>query len=265
MLLPGESQNQPPPSPQASRGQDGNSTPLSDSAPELGFDEGVRAFLKKVVYREATTESEKERIYRLRYAAYRREGALPPGAPEIFKDRFDDVENGATFGLYVDGRLASSLRLHVAHLGMPDSPAASAFSDYLGPRIEDGLVVVDPNRFVVDASSARLYPKLPYATVRLAWMAGDHFGADLGLATVRTEHQAFYRRLFRQRVVCDARPYPTLTKPLSLMVIDYRNDRESVMRRYPFLRSTETEREAIFGRPFSFRSGKRQLRAPATA
>ena len=57
-----------------------------------------------VEYRAAISDAEKERIYRMRYAAYLKEGALLPGAPVIFKDRYDDLANGVTIGVYVKGR-----------------------------------------------------------------------------------------------------------------------------------------------------------------
>jgi hypothetical protein len=213
----------------------------------LGFSESIVAFLPQVECREALDEREREEIYRLRYAAYQAEGALPPGAPEIFKDKYDDTPNGKTFGIYVEGRLASSIRMHVASLDSPDCPGMSVFSDYLKPVISAGMVVIDPTRFVVDGVAARLYPKLPYATVRICWMAAEHFGADIVLATVRTEHQAFYKRIFGHKVACDARPYPSLSKPISLMVLDFRKERDRIINRYPFFHYAQSEREQIFG------------------
>lgn len=225
-------------------------------AHELGFDESIRAFLLKVECRAPVGDSEKEQIYRLRYRAYAREGALPPGAPEIFKDAMDEAANARTFGFYVDGKLASSIRLHIATPENPVCPAMAVFSDYLRPVFDSRMSVIDPTRFVADAAFARLYPKLPYVTVRVAFMACDYFVTNLLLATVRTEHQAFYRRLFGHRVACDARPYPSLSKPISLMVLDFPAERERIKFRYPFLRSTESERQAIFGRAFGLQGGR---------
>jgi hypothetical protein len=48
-------------------------------------------------------------------------------------------------------------------------------------------------------------------------------------------------------LVADARPYPTLVKPLSLMKLDYVAMKDRVHRRYPFFRSTEFERRMLFG------------------
>jgi hypothetical protein len=101
---------------------------------------------------------------------------------------------------------------------------------------------------VADRALSRRYPELCYATTRLAWLASEHFHANLLLATVRAEHQAFYRRVFGHRLICDPRHYPSLAKPISLMAVDYAMARERVPQRYPFFRSTFFERRMLFGR-----------------
>lgn len=211
------------------------------------FQQGVAALLGRVECRPIIAESDKEDVYRLRYAAYKREGALPPKAPTRFCDRFDDEANTMTFGLYADQRLSSALRIHVVDKTTPEHPGLHVYPDHLVPCIERGETLIDPTRFVIDAEASRRHPKLPYATVRIAWMASEWFAADQLLATVRTEHQAFYHRLFGHRVVCPARPYPTLTKPLSLMALPFGMERARVLSRYGFFASTMAERQALFG------------------
>jgi hypothetical protein len=84
-------------------------------------------------------------------------------------------------------------------------------------------------------------------TTRLAWLASEHFGTNLLLATVRAEHRAFYRRVFGHRLICEPRHYPSLIKPICLMALEYPQARERVVQRYPFFRSTVKEREGLFG------------------
>jgi hypothetical protein len=107
--------------------------------------------------------------------------------------------------------------------------------------------MIDPTRFVADHVVSRSYPELAYVTLRLPWMAMEHFGADLMLAAVRPEHEAFYRRLWGNSVWAGARAYPGLTKPVSLTVLDFPLAREAVHRRYPFFKSEFSERELLFG------------------
>lgn len=204
--------------------------------------------LDQVDYRLAETEAEKEAIYRLRYSAYLQEGAIEPRADQRLTDRFDDLPNSWIFGVYLDGELRSSLRVSVATPDNDDTPAVNAFRDLLEPELARGKVIVDPNRFVADPLSRTKYPELPYLTVRLGYVACGYFNADIGTATVRAEHQAFYRRLFFQKSLCKPRPYPTLTKPLCLMAADYLSIREKVFDRFPLMRSSARERRRLFER-----------------
>ena len=65
-------------------------------------------------------------------------------------------------------------------------------------------------------------------------MAGVHFNADFGLAIVRPEHQAFYRRVFLHKTWCEPRLYPGLVKPVGLMASHLPTVRERVL---PVIRS----------------------------
>lgn len=204
--------------------------------------------LHRIEYRLAASEADKEKIFDLRYRAYLQEGAIEPRADQRLKDRFDDLPNSWIFGVYLDGALASSLRISVATPENPDTPAVEAFGDLLRPELAKGKVIVDPNRFVAEPANKNKFPELPYLTVRLGYVACGYFNADIGTATVREEHQAFYRRVFLQKSLCEPRPYPTLTKPLCLMAADYALVREPIFKRYPHFRSTEAERRALFER-----------------
>lgn len=204
--------------------------------------------LDRVDYRLVETEADKEAIYRLRYRAYLQEGAIEPRGDRRLADRFDDAPNSWTFGIYVDGLLASSLRISVASPDYPDTPAVDAFGDLLGPELAQGKIIVDPNRFVADPLREVRIPELPYMTLRLAYVACAYFNADLGTATVRKEHQAFYRRVFMHTPLCPPRHYPTLTKPLSLMAVNFPEMRDKVFQRYPFFRSSFFERRMLFER-----------------
>ena len=223
--------------------------PVSAPAvPSRNLADRVLGLLERVDYRRADTTEEREAIFRLRYNAYLREGAIPPNASERFADPLDDASNAWIFGVHVDGELASSIRLHVASRQTPDLPALNVFSDLLSPDIGAGKTIIDPTRFVVDRAASRRFPELCYVTTRLAWLASEYFQTSLLLATVRAEHQAFYRRVFGHRLICEPRHYPSLAKPICLMAVDYAMARERVPQRYPFFRSTFFERRMLFGR-----------------
>ena len=82
------------------------------------------------------------------------------------------------------------------------------FGDVLHPRLDRGEVFIDPARFVADPEKAQRFPELPYLTLRLAYLACEYFNADIGLAMVRAEHQAFYRRVFLHETIAEPRLFP---------------------------------------------------------
>ena len=205
--------------------------------------------LEHVDYRRAETPDEKERIYRLRYRAYLREGAILPSESERVTDAYDDLPNNFIFGIYIHGELYSSIRVSVLTSEWRGSPSSEMFSDMLHPELERGKLIIDPTRFVADPDKARRFAELPYVTVRLGYVACAYFNADIGLANVRPEHRAFYRKVFLQEPWGEPRFYPGLIKPVGLVAARYTDIRERVFHRFPFMRSSAFERRMLFERP----------------
>ncbi len=214
---------------------------------EPTFTEKIRELLRRVEFRRIKTTHDLEAVFRLRYAAYLREGAITPRDDGKLTDRLDEAENGTIFGLYIDGTLAGSIRLHIVNLKCSISPALEAFPDHLQQYVDAGYTIIDPNRFVADADASLKFQELPYVILRLPYMAAAHFNADYVTATVRSEHQAFYRRVFRAKPIAAPRLYPTLIKPLTLMIVDFPRERRPIVDRYPIFLSDPQEREKIFG------------------
>jgi hypothetical protein len=213
--------------------------------------------LDQVDYRLAQTAQEKEEIYNLRYRAYLRKGAIKESADQRVIDQYDDLPNSWTFGVYLHGQLYSSVRISVLTSEWRLSCSAEAFGEILHPRLDRGEIIVDPARFVADPDKAKRFPELPYVTLRLAYMACEYFNADIGLAIVRAEHQAFYRRVFLHEPIAEPRFFPGLLKPVGLMAANFPALREKVFERYPMMRSTAFERRMLFER-----SGERHSSPP---
>jgi hypothetical protein len=211
------------------------------------FANHVMELLGRIEYRLAETKEDRQAIYRLRYECYLREGAIKPNKSGLFKDKYDNAPNVWIFGIYLGDRLASSIRIHAATREHPISPGMEVFGDVLGPRVEAGEIIIDPTRLVVDHEMSRLHPGLAYATVRLGMLASEYCHGDFALATVRTEHRAFYKRLLAMDPIGEPRPYPGLKKPINLMGVHYPTMRDRVIGRYPFLASSRIEREFLFG------------------
>jgi N-acyl amino acid synthase FeeM len=213
----------------------------------------------RVDYRSIETPEEKDHLYLMRYRAYLHGGLIVPSKSLRVSDRYDDAPNAWTFGIYVDGELCSSLRLHVLTSEWRMSYATELFGDILHPRLDQGEIFIDPARFVADPEKAQRFPELPYLTLRLAFLACEYFNADTGLALVRAEHQAFYRRVCLHGTIAEPRSFPNVLKKVALMASDHRAQREKVVTRFPIMRSSAFERRTLFQR-----AGERNsLLAPA--
>ena len=82
--------------------------------------------LDRVHYRRVSVQEQFDPVYRLRYEAYRREDFIPINSQQITRDKFDDAPNCHCFGIYIDDRLVSSIRLHAVSAEQPTSPSRLA-------------------------------------------------------------------------------------------------------------------------------------------
>jgi len=235
----------------------------SVNRPATGFAGRVMELLGKVQYRRVESKADLDAVLHLRYKAYLKEGAIEASADEKLLDPFDELGNFTNFGVFLGDKLLGAVRIHVLDGLGQTSPAFDSFPDVLTPLLEKGKRIVDPNRYVVDYESARLYPELAYITVRLAVIAGFYHDANFVTATVRAEHQAFYKRTFFAQAACEPRTYPLLSKKISLMFIDYENDRQRILQRNPHFAYTSAEIEALFGNRGNSSSGKASLQSAA--
>lgn len=213
----------------------------------LSLSDRVLRTLPRIEYRLAVTPEDRERIFRLRYQAYLREGAIAEREDERFADPIDEHPNCRMLGVHADGELAGSIRLSISVPGLPRIPTADVFPEVVLPMLDAGRVLVDPTRFVADARWSREIPELAYLTLRLPWLAMEHFGADIMLAAVRAEHYPFYRRLWGNTVASPPRLYPGLAKPVMLSQLDHAKAAPRVEALYPFFQARENEASAIFG------------------
>jgi Autoinducer synthase len=212
------------------------------------FAVNVHHLLQSLECRPIESSEDLERVMRLRYAAYLKEGAIGPNETGLLEDRFDALENAVNVGVFRDEKLVAAKRFHF--LSKPDdvSPTYFAFHDVLLPHLEAGKRIIDPNRFIVDYDTAREFPHLAYATVRLSVMASAYYDAHLTTVSVRPEHQAFYKRAFFAAQAATPRQYPGLTKQLCLMLVDYEKDRHRIYERGSYYASTAEEQALLFGK-----------------
>lgn len=212
----------------------------------LSFNDRATRMLARVRYRRAIDDRDRDEIFRLRHDGYVRDGGIEPLPSGRFFDRWDDVPNVDLIGVYLDGRIAGTVRIHVSG-PHDDVPAAEPFGDVLRPFLDRGLRLVDATRFVIDYRHAAFSAEMPFLTLRAVAMAAEHFDAYGMIAAVRSEHAVVYRRVTGHRPLCEPRPYPLLRKPIVCMIAETTSLETGAYARYPFLRSTPEERECLFG------------------
>ena len=218
--------------------------------PHTAFASSVSALLDRTEYRRCDKGEDLEDVYRLRYAAYKLNDLVPENPDHIVHDDFDDLPNCHRFGVYIDGHLVSTIRLHAVSKDMPYSPAMSVFADVLEPRLAAGDKFVDPSRFAADHEWSRVYPQIPYLTLRLAGMACFHFDSAYCISMIREDHAAFYKRIYHSRPIAEPRNYGGV---INCDAILYQADvlaiREETFLRFPFFQSTPMEQRLMFGDP----------------
>jgi len=220
----------------------------------------------RIDYRLIETAEEKDQIYLMRYKAYLHGGLILPSESRRICDRYDDAPNVWLFGIFVDGELCGSFRLHVLTSEWRMSYTTELFGDILHPRLDRGEIFVDPARFSADPEKAQRFPELPYLTVRLGFLACEYFNADTGLAMVRTDHQAFYRRVLLSETISEPRPFPGWhTRKVVLMASDFRAVRERILARFPIMRSSAFERRMLFDRAGQRKAAQRPVLVSASA
>jgi hypothetical protein len=213
------------------------------------FVDRVNRLLHGLDCRRASDRALRTAIARLRYQAYFRAESIVPNPFATLADDYDATENAYLYALYVDGELASSLRLHIVSKEQPKSPSFEVFSDHLRSKLDAGNVLVDATCFVTDERLSWQYCELPYVAFRIVFLAAEYFGANYCLVAARAEHQAFYRRAFNLQAVTEPRCYSQFKRPFSLMALHFPTEANALLRKYPFYRSSLFERCCLFQDP----------------
>lgn len=211
------------------------------------FADRIAGMLDRVEHRPALSPADREAAYRLRYEAYLRQNLLNPRLDAMLYDEiYDKSPNSLTTVTYIDGELASTVRVHVLTNEAAVSPARDVFPDVLVPHLQRRRIMIDPSRLAARAEMARRFPELPYFALRPPWMAAHHFNADFIVVSCAIGHVGYYRRTFRAQTWSDLRSYPQVSAKVVCVGQDFAAKRDGVEARYPSFRSTPTEREALF-------------------
>jgi hypothetical protein len=233
------------------------------------FADRVLQLLERVEYRRADSPADKAAIYRLRHDAYMRAGTVEPKPSGMFHDAMDETDNAWLIGVFIDGNLASALRLHISASLRAPLPELASFQDLIEPHLTAGRTIIDASRFVSSLEFSQQYSEIPYITLRPTFLAEEFFAADYVIAGCLAEHQAFYRRIYGAVTWSAPRPYPHFKRSMALVAYDCNLQREKTYGRYPFYQSTNAERARLFQRSSNVADrvfeaiGRRQQRADA--
>ena len=125
------------------------------------FADRVMRLLEKVEYRRADSAADKAAIYRLRHEAYMRAGTVEPKDSGMFHDPMDETDNAWLIGVFIDGMLASALRLHISASLRAPLPELASFPDLVEPHLAAGRTLIDASRFVSSLDFSQRYSEIP--------------------------------------------------------------------------------------------------------
>src|SRR5579871_3875225 len=118
------------------------SVQTSDHGPR--FADRVAEMLERVEHRPAICRADREAAYRLRYEAYLRQNLLNERLDATLYDEvYDKSPNSLITMTYIDGELASTVRVHVITDEASVSPALDVFPDVLEARLRERRVIID--------------------------------------------------------------------------------------------------------------------------
>jgi Acetyltransferase (GNAT) domain len=146
------------------------------------FADRVTRLLERVEYRRADSPAEKAAIYRLRHESYMRAGTVEPRPSGMFHDAMDEADNAWLIGLFIDGELASALRLHISASLRAPLPELASFADIIEPHLAAGRTIIDASLFVSSLEFSQKYSEIPYLTLRPTFLAEEFFGANYVIA-----------------------------------------------------------------------------------
>jgi hypothetical protein len=213
------------------------------------FASKVAELLERTEYRRCESGEDIEAIYRLRYKSYRLHGFVEESPSQIVTDDLDDAPNCYRFGVFVDGELVSTVRIHHISQAEPYGPVMKTFSDLLRPRLERGESFINPTMLAAEPHYRSPFQALPYLTLRLGLVASVYFDATACIGVIREEHTAFYRRIFGAMQVGEPREYPPISVPLVLYDANCAANRQPILKRFPFFKSTPVEQRMLFAKP----------------
>lgn len=212
----------------------------------LALVERAMNVLDGLEYRRVRSIEDLEPVIALRTKAYRAHNVyVDHGQP--MTDGFDLDPRFFTFGVYWEERLVASLRIHIVTSETPACNSRDYFPEVLDPLIDQGLTFMDPTRFAIDPDVSFDAQAMPLVTLRLGFLAAKHFGTDFCLSMIKEKHKLFYRKVFRSTQMTPFQTFAAVHSQYALFSSP-RSMEDVICQKFPIFRSTQTERNMLFGR-----------------
>jgi hypothetical protein len=200
-----------------------------------------------VEYRRIRTSEELGDIIALRHKAYRaRNVYVDPHRPMTDEQDLDPAFY--TFGVFLDERLVSTLRVHIVTSSNRECNSGHYFAATLNPLLDQGMTFMDPTRFAIDPERSAELQGLPFITLRLGFIAAKHFRTDYCLSMIKEQHEGFYRSVFRSTQLTPYARFDAVHSRYALFSSP-KSMEEPICARFPIFRSTATERSMLFDEP----------------
>ena len=193
-----------------------------------------------------TSPEDLEDLDILRKKSYYTSGVVDPAKFGSLVDEYDHHPNCHVLGLYLQEKLAGSVRLHVVDASELHGPTSHYFPQRAIEYTRGSMRYVDPSRLAIDPDLSWRYPMLPLLILRTAAMAAEYFNIDHCMSIVREDLARSYTRFFGASLLEAPRHFPALTDPHMLMIASMSVVRNHIATHLPFFGSTETERKMMF-------------------
>jgi len=216
------------------------------------MDERIIKLLDRVAYKRATSAADLEQVRKIRYGAYLRAKMIDGKSAGLeggeYSDDYDRDPNCFIFGVYLEGTMVGTFRLHVADRSNRSLPSAGVVPDLADRWLDEGLTLVDATRFAHVEGLGPAARMLPYATIRLTALAGVHFNADYNLQVVQSHHAPFYMNATASELI-EVRQMQLAGDPfeVSVMRADFHYMRKRCAGERAYFLSSRREREQLFG------------------
>jgi hypothetical protein len=155
----------------------------------------------------ARTDEERDQVFRLRYACYRRKGSIDPNPQERFQDPFDELESNFSF-IVRSARQEPLATVRISVVlppkGWTDSPAQHVYGDHPELQRMSAESYVEASRLCFGPLARRdAFVRLLGNMAALA----DFYEVGWLVACPRVEHSDVYQRMFGFQPLAPPRQY----------------------------------------------------------